>query len=190
VKAITLAVASVLLSSGLFACSYPSKARTVRFADLGNPESTRIYNFMRDTGGHVETQKDWLMDEAAISTLAANEACVDLTVRSMSSIDLHPSQWNVKINGTAAAVTQSADPVTDSWTYSYQTMETTYERTTPRGTTTVEEPVTREGTAGSAERRARACAPVSAPTKLVVEVELPQPNGMSDWGQKFEWKLI
>ena len=179
-----------LLVLGTVACSYPKKARTVHVADVADPEATRIYNFMRDRGGIEETTHDWLLDEATIETLTARRACFDLTIRSRHSIDVHPSQWRVKVNGVDAEVVQREEPDKQFWTVNERTTETVYERTTPRGTTRVERPVEVERTTGYAVRQARACATLaSRPSELELEVVLPQPGGMSNWGQRFAWRL-
>lgn len=183
--------AVLALSVFATACSYPKKARAVSAADLANPEATRIYNFMRSSDGHDEQRSDWLMDEATIAVLDGRQACFELTIRSEHHVDLHPSQWHVKVNGVEASVVQEAEPDDHFWTTTVQSMETTYERTTPRGTTTVQRPVEYERTGGYAVRRARACAPLAArPDHLDLEVELPQENYMSDWGQRFSWRLL
>ena len=188
---IARALATLALFHLVTACSYPKKAKTVRVADLGNPAATRIYNYMRDSGGIDETRVDHLMDEATIETLDATRACFDLTIRSTYSVDVHPSQWQVKVNGVTADVVQREDPDKELWSYTEQRMETTYERTTPRGTTTVQRPVEYEGTTGYVVRRALACAPLAArPSALDLEVELPQANYMSDWGQRYSWRLL
>lgn len=176
--------------AGAAACSYPKKVRTVRLADVGNPDATRIYNFMRDSSGFQETTHDYLIDEATIETLAPGQACFGLTIRSTYAVDLHPSQWHVEVNGVTADVVQIKDRDEDSWTYTTTSMETTYERTTKHGTTRVERPVEVERTAGYVVRYARACAPLTArASSLEVEVELPQGQGMSDWGERFVWQL-
>jgi hypothetical protein len=173
------------------ACSYPKKARAVTAADLANPEATRIYNFMRSSDGHDEVRSDHLMDEATIAILDGRQACFDLTIRSEHAIDMHPSQWHVKVNGVEAQVAQVEDPEKEFWTNTVQRMETTYERTTPRGTTTVQRPVEYETTGGYAVRHARACAPLaSRPDHVDLEVELPQENYRTDWGQRFSWRLL
>jgi hypothetical protein len=182
-----LVLATVL---GAAACSYPKKARTIQMADIGNADATRIYNFMRDSGGIQETTHDYLIDEATIETLAPGHACFGLTIRSTYAVDLHPSQWHVEVNGVTADVAQIQDRDEDSWTYTSTSMETTYERTTKHGTTRVERPVETERTAGYVVRYARACAALTArASSLEVEVELPQGQGMSDWGERFVWQL-
>lgn len=186
---IRLLVTSTLVL-GVAACSYPKRARTVRLAELSNPEATRIYNYMRSGDGHDEPRADHLIDEATIESLDGGRACFGLVIRTATAYDLHPSQWSVKVNGVAAEVVERARPETESWSYTERTLETVYERTTPRGTTTVQRPVEYERTAGYAVRRAQACAWLAAPpSKLALEVELPQPNYQSDWGERYEWQL-
>ena len=187
INAWALALVTVL---GAAACSYPKKARTIQMADVGNPAATRIYNFMRDSGGIQETTHDYLIDEATIETLAPGHACFGLTIRSTYGVDLHPSQWHVDVNGVSADVVEMKPRDEDSWTYTQTSMETTYERTTKHGTTTVERPVETERTAGYVVRYARACAALTArASSLEVEVELPQGQGMSHWGERFAWQL-
>lgn len=182
--------ALALVVLGAAACSYPKKARTIRVADLANPEATRIYNFMRDTSGIEEPTHDYLIDEATIEALAPGNACFGLTIRSRYSVDLHPSQWHVTVNGVDAQVVERQPRDEESWTYTERTMETTYERTTPRGTTRVERPVETEVSTGYVVRYARACAALaSVPSELELEVELPKGNAMSDWGGRFAWRL-
>lgn len=184
-------LATLTLYVLLVGCSYPQKARVVHVANLGDPDATRIYNFMRSTDGRDEMRVDYLMDEAAIEVLDGTRACFDLTVRSRHAIDIHPSHWRVKVNGVEAEVVQRDAPEQSFWTVTGQRMETTYERTTPRGTTRVQRPVEYESTSGYAVRRALACAQLaSRPTQLDLEVELPQENYQSDWGQRYSWRLL
>lgn len=184
-------LATLALYVLLVGCSYPQKTRVVHVTNLSDPEATRIYNFMRSKNGNEETRADWLMDEAVIEVLDDTRVCFDLTIRSRHAIDLHPSQWNVKVNGVPAHVVQRAEPEKEYWTVTYERMETTYERTTPRGTTRVQRPVEYEATSGYAVRRAQACAPLaSRPSQLELEVELPQENYDPNWGQRYSWRLL
>ncbi|HLU65634.1 MAG TPA: hypothetical protein VKZ63_05135, partial [Kofleriaceae bacterium] len=173
-------------------CSHQKQTRTVRVADLGNPESSRIYNFMNATSGEVETRSDHLMDEAVIAELDSSKACFHLIVRSEHSIDVHPSQWEVKVNDVVAHVEQDGEADQKFWDTTYTRMETAFVRESPRGTTEVRRPVEYEGVGGYAVRRARLCAPLDKPAgTLTLEVVIPGAGpGDMDWGQVFEWRLM
>ena len=171
-------------------CAYRSKSRTVSVADLGNPDATRIHNYMSTRDGTAETFTDSLLDEAVIATLGPGQACFDLTIRSTLIADVHPSQWEIDVNGRRGFAVEVAPSDVSTWTASVSSMEVVRERTTPQGTTTITEPVEREVTRGHAVRQARACGPSPGPTDTVkLRVVLPSGSQLPDWGGTFEWKL-
>ena len=156
------------------------------------PEDTRIYHFMADSGRHYETRNDHLMDEAVIASLGPDKVCFDLVVRSTHEVDLHPSQWEVKVNDVEAYVEQRGEPEKQFWTTTVRRQETVMTRTSPRGETVITRPVEYEEVGGYAVRRAHLCAPLGGtiPRKLVLQVRLPDPVHYDHWGQKYEWELI
>lgn len=183
---------SLLLTalSSVAACSYHAKGRTISATAIGDPDATRIYNFMRSRDGHDETRDDDLMDEATIASLAPGQVCFDLTIRSRTLIDLHPSQWRIEVNGVPGTAEEIAPRSSEVYTSTITSQEVVLEKTTPRGTTTITAPVEREVTLGYATRHARACAPEDARSgKLRLRVELPQNGADPNWGQVYEWTL-
>jgi hypothetical protein len=184
----TLLLLLIVVVSG---CAYRSKSRTVSVAELGNPDATRIHNYMSTRDGTTETFMDSLLDEAVIATLGPAQACFDLTIRSTLAADVHPSQWEIEVNGQRGSAIEMAPKDVSTWTASVTSMEVVRERTTPRGTTTVTAPVEREETRGNAVRQARACGPSPGPTDTVkLRVVLPSGSSLPSWGGTFEWKLV
>jgi hypothetical protein len=180
--------------AALAACSYQAKGRVVSWSQLGDPGATRIYNYMNTAGGQQETRVDSLLDEAVIVSLQSGAACFGLTIRSTLRADLHPSQWNVTVNGASSHVEQIAEREVDTWSTTYTTEEVVLRKQTTRGETTRETtitaPVERTGTDGVVVRHARVCAPVAqGAMKLRLAVELKHPFGDEDWGQIYEWQL-
>lgn len=174
----------------LAACSYQAKSRIVSVSQLGDPNATRIYNYMSTAAGQHETRVDHLLDEAVIASLQPGEACFDLIIRSTLLADLHPSQWNVALNGNAGTVEEIAPKDIETWDTTFTSEEVVMRKTSPRGETTYSAPVERTGTGGYTVRRARACASVQQGThKLRLGVELKHPFGDEDWGQVYEWNL-
>jgi hypothetical protein len=186
-----LLLLACLIASAAAACAHPKKSRTVVWTPETTPEDTRIYHFMADSSRHYEPRSDHLMDEAMIASLSPDQACFDLVVRSRHSIDLHPSQWEVKVNGKLAHVEQRGEADRAFWTTTVRRQETVLTRTSPRGETTITRPVEYEEVGGYAVRRAHLCAPLTGiPGKLELEVRLPDPVFYDHWGQKYEWKLV
>jgi hypothetical protein len=180
-----------LLVIAASACAFPGKARQVMWTPETTPDDTRIYNFMGTTSKHMEPRSDYLMDEATIVSLGPDHACFHLIVRSEHHVDLHPSQWEVKVNGKSAYVEQAEKPDKTFWTTTVRDSEVVYSRTTERSETVVTRPVEYERVGGYAVRHARACAPLAQmPRKLRLEVKLPDPIHYEHWGQTYEWELV
>jgi hypothetical protein len=182
----------IVLVAVIAGCSYRSKARTVSVAELGNPDATRIHNYMSTRGGENETFMDSLLDEAVIVTLDPQQACFDLTVRSTLTADVHPSQWEIEVNGRRGSAIELAEKDSSTWTSTVTSLEVVRERTTARGTTTVTAPVEREVTRGNVVRYARACGPSPGSTGTVkLRVVLPSgSSSLPNWGGTFEWNLV
>jgi hypothetical protein len=184
-------IASIIFTSALAGCSYKSKSRVVSLAQIGDQGATRIFNFMSTSAGEEERRDDNLIDEAVIASLQPGQACFDLTIRSTLGVDVHPSEWIVKVNGASGTVEEIAAKNTETWERSYTSEEVVMRKTSPRGETTISRPVEHTTHDGYTVRRARACAPLSsAPVgKLRLDVELKHPFGDEDWGQIYEWEL-
>jgi hypothetical protein len=174
----------------LAACSYKSKSRVVSVSQIGDQQATRIFNFMSTSGGNEETRVDDLIDEAMIASLQQGQACFELTIRSTLAVDVHPSEWIVKLNGASGTVEEIAAKDTQTWEGSYTSEEVVMRKTSPRGETTISRPVEHTTHDGYTVRHARACAPLAAPaSKLRLDVELKHAFGDEDWGQSYEWDL-
>jgi hypothetical protein len=181
---------AVLIFLVVAGCSYRGKSRSIAVADLGNPEATRIFNYMTTRDGKHETTSDSLLDEAVIASYTQAQVCFDLTIRSELYVDLHPSQWEVELNGNRAEAFVTAERSSNVYTSTETSQEVVLEKTTRRGTTTITAPVEREVIRGQAVRQARVCAPTPSNRKLELRIVLPSGSqSLPNWGQVFEWQI-
>jgi hypothetical protein len=186
-----LALALVAWLAVASACAFPSQKRQVVWTLETTPDDTRIYNFMGSSSKHMEPRSDYLMDEATIVSLRPERACFHLIVRSEHHVDLHPSQWRVKVNGKAAHVEQREEPDRTFWRTTVRDSETVYSRRTERSETVVTRPVEYERVGGYAVRHAHACAPLAGiPRELRLQIKLPDPIYRDHWGQTYVWELV
>lgn len=160
--------------------AFREKSRAVGASQLGTPSATTIYNFMTSTDHQEEAFWDYLMDEASIASITDTEVCFAFTVRTEFQDDVHPSQWELQLDG----VPFQAEETTPYQDVRYPTKQIT--RTLRDGTTIVSE----KSQGGYTTRHAGACGPRPVGARaLHLQLALPQSDSSIKWGQRFTWLL-
>ncbi len=186
----------LLILSLLPGCgSYLVRERTVRHADLVDPAASRVTGYLSDSSGNIDESVPSsisvavVADDANLERVTPAETCVRIIMRSRVDRDQPLTVYRTSLNGQAATATEVRVGYHD---YAYGTSQevASVEMVEPDRVTEVHLLAPTEATLRVIEREGTWCAPLVSPTRIRLDVRLPDRMSTQDPGFTFIWTLV